>query len=92
MELPDREGLRARVAQHADVELAPVDVLLGDGVRADLLPDEAHALGELVVVVDDRGARDPERGLLAERLDEQGEVEVRRALDPASLAEHREAR
>ena len=40
----------ALVAQHADVELAPLDVLLGDGVRLDLVVDELHALVELLVV------------------------------------------
>ena len=61
LELPDRQHAQAVVAEHADVEFAALDVLLGDRGGADPLVDEGDAFRQLLVGVDDRGLRDAER-------------------------------
>ena len=56
--LPDGEGVEALVADDADVELAAVDVLLGQGVGADGAVDVGDALGQLLIAGDDRRLAD----------------------------------
>ena len=49
--LDGREGQRLRVAQHADVELAALDVLLDQGGVVDLLVDRAARAPSFRVVL-----------------------------------------
>ena len=46
------------------------------GIGADALVDEGHALLQLLVAVDDRGLGDPDRGLLRQRLHDERERQV----------------
>src|SRR5262249_29912891 len=78
LELPDREDAKPLVAQHADVELAAFDVLLGNGRSADAVVNEAHALDKLVIAVDDGRLRDAPGGVLVETFDDEREGEARR--------------
>src|SRR4029453_6484037 len=71
--LPDRQRLKRLIADQADVQLAPFDVLLDDGGCADALMDERDPLLQLVVALDDRGLRDADGGFLGQRLDDQRE-------------------
>ena len=73
LELPDRQHAQPLVAEHADVDLAALDILLGDRRGADPLVDEGDALGELLVAVDDRCLRDAPGRVLADALDDQRE-------------------
>src|SRR5690242_2293983 len=43
-QLPNRQNPQPIVAEHADIELTSLDILLGDGGRSDLLVDEGNAL------------------------------------------------
>ncbi len=52
-ELPDRKNTQPLVAEHADIELAALDELLGDRRGADAFVDEGHALGSLGVQPND---------------------------------------
>ena len=52
-QFPDRQHAQAFVAQNADIDLAPLDILFGNGIGLDALVDEGNALGELFVIVDD---------------------------------------
>ena len=86
-QLPDGQHAQAVVAERADIDLASVDILLGDGSRADALVDEADALDQPLVAVDHRGLRDAFGGVLAQALDDEREGE---ALRPPDLAVHGE--
>jgi hypothetical protein len=57
-ELAWRQGRQPVVPDHADVDLPPLDELLGDRVRAQAPVHEGHPLGELVVGLHQRGLRD----------------------------------
>ena len=46
------------VADHTDIQLAPLDELFDDCVGAEALVDELYTLNELGVVADHRGLRD----------------------------------
>src|SRR5262249_32014494 len=78
-ELPDRKHAKPLIAQHADVELAALDILLGDGRGAYVLMNETHALGKLLVAVHHRCLRDAPRGVLVQALDDERKGEARRA-------------
>src|SRR6185437_12474378 len=70
-QFPNRQDPQPIVAEHADIELAPLDILLGDGGSSDLLVNEGDALRELLVGVDDGCLRDAPRSILAQTLDDQ---------------------
>src|SRR4051794_28059776 len=57
-QLPHRQHPQPLVAEHADIELASLDILLGDGGSADLLVDEGDALRQLLIRFDDGCLRD----------------------------------
>ena len=91
-QLPHRQHAQSFAAEHADIDLAAVDILLGDRVGADLLVNEGDALGELFVIVHQRGLGDTERGVLAETLDDQRESQGSRRMSPTATREDRERR
>src|SRR5262249_59591609 len=91
LELPDREDTQPLVAEHADVELAALDILLGDGGGADAFVDEAHALGQLFIAVDHRRLRDAPRGVLVQALDDEREGEAGRAAETSAPAGARQS-
>ncbi len=76
----------------ADVHLAAVDEALDEGVGPDALVDEPHPLDQPLVIVDDRGARDADRGLLRQRLDDERERQPLGTADLASDAHDHELR
>src|SRR5262249_56698810 len=92
LKLPDREDAKPLIAEHAYVELAALDILLGDGRGADAVVNEAHALDKLVVAVDDGRLRDAPGGVLVEAFDDEREGEARRATKLAPQRGHGEGR
>src|SRR5262249_44631814 len=91
-ELPDRQDAKPLVAQYADIELATLDILLGDRRGADPLVDEGHALGELFVAVHHRRLRNAVGGVLVQALDDEREAQTRRTADLAPQRKHGEGR
>ena len=69
-DLARREHRQALVAEHAEVELAPFDVLLDERVALEALVEKARALERLGLVLGERGLRDPVARLLADGLHE----------------------
>ena len=80
------------VAEHADVEFAPVDVLFHERVAARLVVDEFDALAQSRHVLDHGGLRDAERGVVGRRLDEQREAQSTRLPKALPDREQLEAR
>ena len=70
-QLPHRQHPQPRVAEHSDIELTPLDILLGDGGSADLLVNEGDALREFLIRVDNGCLRDATGSVLGQALDEQ---------------------
>ena len=66
----------SRIGREFWFMLAALDVFLGDDVVVQFLVDELHAFRELLVVLHERGLRDAVGGLLLQRLDEDGELQV----------------
>ena len=64
IQLHDRQHLQLRVPNEPDVQLAPLDQLLGDGRLMELVVDEPRPLGQPGVVGDDRCLRNPYRRVL----------------------------
>ena len=84
---------RRLVAEDADVELAPVDVLLGERGVVHLVVDRAHAPRERGGVVHERARLvDADRGVAAQRLDEQRHAQVVAGRSAPPGANTREAR
>ena len=75
-EFPDRKHLQVRIAHHPDIELASFDVPLDEGSSADIVVDKCHPFPQLLIVVDNRGLRNPQRCLFADRLHDQWEGQV----------------
>src|SRR5262249_16648289 len=48
-QLPHRQRPQPVIAEHADIELAPLDIFLSDGGGADPLMDEGDAVGKFLV-------------------------------------------
>ena len=92
LQFPDRQHAAAVVAEHADIDLAALDILLGDRRGADPLVDEGDALGQRLVAFHHRGLGDPHRGILDQALDDQRQLQPRRPLDLAPHREHGEGR
>ena len=90
--LPYRQYLEAVVADHADIELAALDVLLHQGVGMGLLVNELDSLLELPLVRDDRGLRDSERGVLGGGLHEQRKAQALRRARRLAARKHHELR
>src|SRR6516225_4053023 len=86
-QFPDRQRSQPIVAEHADIELTALDILLGDGGSSDLLVDEGDALCELLVRINDGCLRDTPRSILVQALDNQRQRKTRWPFD---LAAHRE--
>src|ERR1700733_13727656 len=80
-EFPHRQHSQPVVAEDPDIKLAPLDILFGDSGSADPLMNEADALCELVVGVDDGGLRDTIGSVLAQTLDDQGQGKPSRTPD-----------
>ena len=55
---------------HADIELAAVDVLLDDCIALHLFVNELDAFAQALHVVDDRRLRDAERCIVGRGFDE----------------------
>src|SRR5262249_32305929 len=89
IELPDRENAQAVVAEHADIDFATLDILLGNRGGADPLMDECYALGELLIAVDHRRLRDAVGGVLAQALDDERQAETGWAANLAPQRKHR---
>ncbi len=89
---PRRQRREPRVAEHADVDLAAVDVFLDERIALDLLVDELHALAQALHVLDERGLRDAERRVLGRRLHEQRKGEAARVAKAAAEREQPERR
>ena len=90
--LPHRQARQALVAEHADVQLAPLDVLLDQRIGLHLLVHELDALLELRGVIHHRGLRDAEGGVLDGRLHEQREAQLLGHVEARAAAEHGELR
>src|SRR5581483_6562247 len=88
----NRQSAEPVVAEHADIDLATLDILLGDGSRSDLIVDECDALHELLVAVDDGRLRYSPRRILAEALDDQRQRETCGTFDLAAHREYGEGR
>ena len=65
-ELPHRQHPQPVIAEDPDIELTPLDILFGDSGSANSLMNEADALCELFVGVDDGGLRDTVGPVLAQ--------------------------
>ena len=87
-------GKRRRrvVAEHADVELAPFDVLLGQRGVAERLVDVRHAFHELLGVAHERALVDADRRVHAQRLDEERHAQVAAGLEVGLRVERGEVR
>jgi len=59
------------VAEHADVELAPVNELLDEGILPEPLPQPVHLPAQAGKVGDDAFLGDPGRSVLVRRLHDQ---------------------
>src|SRR5438309_1907985 len=92
VQLHDWQHLQLRVPHEPDVQLAPLDQLLGDRRLVKLLVDEARPLGEPGVVFHHRGLRDPDRRILEQGLHDQGEPQRRRSHELRARMEYREIR
>ncbi len=75
MHLPHRQGRQSRVAQYADVQLAPVDVFLDQRIALHVFVNKLHALAKLVHVLDDRRLRNAQRRIFRCRFHEQRKLE-----------------
>src|SRR5215510_3541425 len=91
-QFPNRQNAQPIVAEHADIELTPFDVLFGDGGSSEPLVNESDALCELLVRIDDRCLRDPVGSILAQALDDQRQRKARRPPDLVALRKHGEGR
>ncbi len=88
LELPYRQCAQAIIANHADINLPALDILLRNGGRADAFVDEADAFSKFVIAVDDGGLRDPPGGILTKAFDDEGQREALRPLDFAASGKH----
>ena len=79
-QFPNRQNAQPIVAEHGDIELTSLDVLLGDGGSSEPLVNEGDALCELLVRIDDGRLRDPEGSILAQALDDQRQRKARVAV------------
>ena len=77
VDLVERQDLNAAVgtSQQRDVDLAPFDVALDQRGLQVAGEHERHLTLERRAIVDDRVGRDPDRGVLARRLDDEREPE-----------------
>src|SRR6185312_15657537 len=91
-QFPNRQNPQPIVAEHADIELTSLDILLGDGGSSDLLVNEGDALRELLVGVDDGCLRDAPRSILAQTLDDQRQRKARRPFDLMAHRKHGKGR
>src|SRR5881394_60918 len=90
--LERRQRRELLVAEHADVELAALDVLLREGRVAERLVDVEHALHELLRVAHEGAHVDPDRGVHPQRLHEQRHPQVAAGLELGARCERREIR
>lgn len=67
-QLPHGQHSQPIVAEHSDVKLTPLDVLLGDCGGAYPLMNEADTLRQLLIGVDDGCLRDAVRPVLTQAL------------------------
>ena len=91
-QFPNRQHLQPVIAQHADIDLAAFDILLGDRRRIEALVNERHAFGQLLVRVHDRRLRDAERGIFPKRLHDQRKFQAARTARLLAHREHRKRR
>ena len=77
-QFPDRQNAQPIVAEHGDIELTSLDVLLGDGGSSEPLVNERDSLCELLVRIDDGCLRDAEGSILVQALDDQRQRKARR--------------
>jgi len=89
---PHRQHLQAIVADHSDVQLAPLDIFLDQRIRVSLAVDEGDPLLELPLIGDHRSMRDPERSVLGRRLHEHGIPQPARYARPLAAGKHHELR
>src|SRR6185437_8717296 len=80
-QLPHRQNAQPVVAEHADIKLASLDVLFGDGGGAEPIVNEGDALCELLVGIDDGCLRNTGGSILAQALDDQWQGKPRRPVD-----------
>jgi hypothetical protein len=69
-QFPNRQHSQPIVAEHADIKLTSLDILLGDRGGPDPLMDEGDALCELLVRIDDGCLRDTPGSILVQALDD----------------------
>ena len=67
-QLADWENSQPRIAHQAHIKLAPVDVFLGDRVGVVFLVNERDSFAKLLLVLDERRARNSIGRLLFHRL------------------------
>ena len=95
-QLPHGQRLKGLVPEHADIDLASLDVLLDERCGADAVVDEGDALLQLLIAVDDRSLRDADGGFLREGLHDERELQPLGPTDRPAAAEdfalgHRDA-
>ena len=90
--LPERQAVRAAVAEQTHRDLAPVDIALGDRVVAAVAVHPGDAPLERRRAVHDRRAPDPVRAALVDRLHDQRKAEAVRRAPAAAAPERRERR
>src|SRR5262249_29841986 len=90
--LARREGDGARIAEHADGELATLDELLDERVAPDLLVHERRALDRFGLRLRERRLADAVRRLLCDGLHERGKAETMEAAQRVGLRRNDEAR
>src|SRR5882757_4574422 len=91
-QFPNRQDAQPIVAEHADIELTTLDVLLGDGGGSEPVVNEGDALREELVRIDDGCLRDPVGSILAQTLDDQRQRKARRPFDLSPYRKHGKGR
>src|SRR5207253_7669836 len=91
-ELPNGQDLDSLVSDGAHIDLAPLDVLLGDRVRADALVDKGYTFLQFFRGVHNGGLRDAEGQLLGKALDDQREAQSPGRAGPVPTGKNREGR
>ena len=91
IQLDDRQRVRFVVPEDADVDLAPLDVLLDQRRTVEPLLEEGDALHQLAQRLNDRAGVDADRAVLAGGLDDQGKLEIVGMVELAPVRD-REAR
>ena len=89
VELDDRQRFGIAIADHRDVDLTALDVLLDQDRGVELGVHAVDALHQLLQAADDGAEADADGAVLERRLDDAGEVDVVRPVETAAVAGHK---